>query len=143
MPDRELPWTGRVDLGSGNRIHARRCDAPRAGRLRLDGLSGGQVFDADALRPPLRWREARPGDRLRRPDPAGSRSVAELLTEIGVPRSLRGRQPVLEDANGVLWVPGVRRADRAQVGEMTRRLWIVRYRGALPSDARRRGGTSR
>ena len=54
----------------------------------------------------LAVRTRRPGERVRLA--AGSRPVATLLAEAGVPRTLRDRLPVVADATDrVLWVPGI------------------------------------
>jgi tRNA(Ile)-lysidine synthase len=139
----EAPWYGMIRIGEGRQAE-HECVPNQPGlRLRLTRLSRGQVFDADGVRPPLHWRGLRPGDRLRRPGAAGSRKVFDLMGEMGIPASIRAQQPVLEDADGILWVPGVRRAGRAEISGSTRRLWIVRWSGELPADRRLSGGTSR
>ncbi|MGH7545272.1 MAG: tRNA lysidine(34) synthetase TilS, partial [Gemmatimonadota bacterium] len=60
---------------------------------------------------PVVVRGRRPGDRLRRA--AGRRSLKRLFADHRVPRSLRDRWPIVADARGVLWVPGVERSVRA------------------------------
>jgi tRNA(Ile)-lysidine synthase len=59
---------------------------------------------------PLRLRTRRDGDRLR--TPGGTRSLGDILGEVGVPRALRDLLPVISgDVPGEgarpLWVPGV------------------------------------
>lgn len=64
---------------------------------------------------PLTVRTRRPGERVRLA--AGSRPVATLLAEAGVPRALRDRLPVVADATDrVLWVPGVAVDSTVHVG---------------------------
>ena len=101
-----------------------------------------QVFDVDALRPPLRVRPLREGDRVAIGG-GGMKKVVDLMAERGIPRSLRGGQPVIEDSSGILWAPGIRRADRAMVGTGTDRIWVVRWIGKLPVDAALMGGETR
>jgi tRNA(Ile)-lysidine synthase len=101
------------------------------------------VFDAELGRPPIRVRTARPGDLLCLEDSAGSRKLSDLLSERMVSRALRAEQPVLEDGTGILWAPGIRRANRALVNVKTERIWIVRWSGALPADHAAQGGSSR
>lgn len=60
---------------------------------------------------PVVVRGRRSGDRLRRA--AGRRSIKRLFADHRVPRSLRDRWPIVADARGVLWVPGVERSVRA------------------------------
>jgi tRNA(Ile)-lysidine synthetase-like protein len=95
------------------------------------------------VRPPFRFRCPHPGDLLQMEDSAGSRKLSDLLSERMVPRALRGEQPVLEDAEGILWAPGIRRAGRALVNMRTERIWIVRWSGDLPADKAAHGGRSR
>ncbi len=61
---------------------------------------------------PVVVRGRRPGDRIERA--AGGRSLKRLLHDRRVPCSERGRLPVVADACGVLWVPGVDRSVRAR-----------------------------
>lgn len=72
-------------------------------------------LEASALGFPLRLRAPRPGDRIR--GAAGSRKLKKLLNERRVPRSQRGRVPVLACADGrVLWVAGHSRSRDAAPG---------------------------
>ncbi|MDP9347927.1 MAG: tRNA lysidine(34) synthetase TilS, partial [Gemmatimonadota bacterium] len=60
----------------------------------------------EALHFPLLLRGWRPGDRIR--TAGGTKRLKKLFGERRVPRSVRGRTPVLVDADGtVLWVAGV------------------------------------
>ena len=137
-----VPLSGEVPWGTG-RLIARIVASQVAPRLRVRGLERLQVFDASALRHPIRLRPPVDGDRVAIEDGAGSRKVSDLLSERGVPRALRGRQPILEDEAGILWVPGIRRAARGLVGARTEKIWIVRWLGHLPSDRALMGGESR
>jgi len=61
---------------------------------------------------PLLLRGRLPGDRVR--TPAGGRTLKRLFNDLRVPRSSRGRVPVLADARGrVVWVAGLARPVRA------------------------------
>jgi tRNA(Ile)-lysidine synthase len=137
-----IPRSGTLSWGEG-RIRSRTIEPGRAALLRVRGLARVQVFDASEVRFPVALRSPKGGDRIAMEDGQGSRSLSDLLSERGVPRSLRADQPVLEDAAGILWAPGIRRAARAMVGEGTRRFWIVRWFGRLPSERGLKGGTSR
>jgi tRNA(Ile)-lysidine synthetase-like protein len=140
----ELEWTGSFAWTPRGRISTDVRPIPTNGpKLRIRGLTRVQVFDADLVRPPFRVRRARPGDFLELEDSAGSRKLSDLLSERMVPRTLRAEQPVLEDAGGILWAPGIRRAGRALVHMRTERIWIVRWSGALPADHAAHGGSSR
>jgi tRNA(Ile)-lysidine synthetase-like protein len=56
------------------------------------------------------------GDRIR--TPGGSRTVADLMSEAGVPRALRALLPLVVRAHDgtVLWVPGIAVVEDARVG---------------------------
>lgn len=74
-------------------------------QLSLDRVEGG-----------LWVRRRRPGDRIRPPGLEGRKKLSDLFIDEKVPRSLRERWPVLADAAGVVWVPGLR-ADARVVGQ--------------------------
>jgi len=62
---------------------------------------------------PLVWRGPEPGDRMRPLGGVGRRSVGRLLMEAKVPARARQRYPLLVSGGGVLWIPGVCRAEAA------------------------------
>lgn len=57
---------------------------------------------------------------------SGRKKLQDLFTEAKVPRDLRRRWPVLTDRAGIIWVAGLRLADRVKVTPETRRLLRVR-----------------
>jgi len=74
-------------------------------------------FDPEALRFPLVVRAREPGDRIRLA--SGTKKLKKLFLERRVPHALRGRTPLLVDAEGdILWIPRVARAV-APRGRMT------------------------
>lgn len=54
---------------------------------------------------PLQLRARRPGDRVA--TSAGTRRLAAILRDAGMPRSLRERWPLVVAADRVLWAPGI------------------------------------
>ncbi len=68
-----------------------------------------------AVVPPLVIRNARTGDRVRPLGLAGSKTLADCFTDRKVPRRQRQRIPVLSDAVGILWVPGVVADERVRI----------------------------
>jgi tRNA(Ile)-lysidine synthase len=54
---------------------------------------------------PLSVRHRRPGDRIR--TPAGTKRVAAVLVDLGVPLAVRDRWPVVAAGDRVVWVPGL------------------------------------
>lgn len=77
------------------------------------------VFDAGALRSPLRLRSPRPGDRIALPR-VGTRKVQDVLVDAHVPREDRLAVPVLEAAGTIVWIAGVARSRVALVVDDTR-----------------------
>jgi tRNA(Ile)-lysidine synthase len=86
------------------------------------------VFDFDALSPPLLIRRWAPGDRFTPLGMKGSQKVSDLFVNQKVPRSDRSRVPILTDTQGILWVIGHRRSDRARVEARTERILRVTVR---------------
>ncbi len=76
-------------------------------------------LDMGALRPPLVVRAARPGERFRPLGLSGRKKVADLLAEAGVPPWARKTWPLLCDAQGVVWVVGIRLSDDHKVTPRT------------------------
>jgi tRNA(Ile)-lysidine synthase len=86
--------------------------------------SVAEHFDLTALRLPLSIRPRQPGDRM---VPFGGRDkkLKEILINDKIPRRRRDRLPVLCDQEGILWVVGSRRSDRARVDDDTRSILTV------------------
>lgn len=96
---------------------------------------------------PVSLRHRAPGDRVR--TGGGTRRVADVLVDAGVPRPIRDRWPLLVAGDRVLWVPGVEvDADVLAAGRAAPALQLVVGRaetsrtgsvggGSLPRSARR------
>ncbi len=93
------------------------------------------VFDHDRVSGPLTVRSWEQGDRFTPMGMKGTRKLSDLFTDRKVPRSERGRVPIVSDERGILWVVGHRRSDRAPVSQSTHRILRVAV------DARRGGRT--
>jgi tRNA(Ile)-lysidine synthase len=65
------------------------------------------TLDAEAVGDELVVRTWREGDRIRPLGMDGTKSLQDLFTDRGVPRSLRHRLPVVTAAGRVVWVAGV------------------------------------
>lgn len=90
-------------------VAGERTEAPAAGLAVVTGeLAPGAALTARLRLPDGLWiRSWRPGDRLRPSGRGGSRAVADLMHELGVPRPLRRRVPLLGHGDQVIWLPGV------------------------------------
>jgi tRNA(Ile)-lysidine synthetase-like protein len=116
----ELPREGRVDLGGGWAIEiARRAGPPPAATTAWE-----VVLDAATLAGPLVARRRRPGDRLALSQ--GSRRLQDLFVDAKVPRPLRADWPIIATPVAVVWVAGLRAAERFQATPESRQIIRIR-----------------
>ncbi len=80
---------------------------------------------AGCLRGNLKVRNPRPGDRLQPFGVAGSKKLSDLLQEKKVPASRRDSVLVVADAEGILWVVGLARAERTRLLPDTDRMVTI------------------
>ncbi len=99
----------------------------RPGTADIYRSGGSAYFDFDELVPPLKARNWREGDRFVPFGLKGSKKVHDVFIDEKVPVSSRARIPLVCDAEGVIWVTGVRRADRARVTDRTSTIARVTY----------------
>ena len=71
------------------------------------------------------WRE---GDRIRPLGLGGSKSLQDLFTDQGVPRSLRHRLPVLVAGERIAWVAGVAVSEEFRLGSGSQRPAVITAR---------------
>jgi tRNA(Ile)-lysidine synthase len=88
------------------------------------------TLDAAALGSQLEIRPWRSGDRIRPLGLGGSKSLQDLFTDRGVPRSERGRVPVVTAGGRVAWVAGVAVSDEFRLGERSRDVVILEAKRA-------------
>ncbi len=74
------------------------------------------TLDAEALGEELVVRGWRQGDRMRPLGMTGTKSLQDLFTDRGVPRSLRHNLPVVTAAGRVVWVAGVAVSEDFRLG---------------------------
>lgn len=82
------------------------------------------VFDLDGIHGDMRVRALAAGDGLAM-NGGGHKDALDALAEAGIPLALRRRVPVIADAEGPLWIPGIRRAGRAWIADSTTRVLLV------------------
>ncbi|MGK2932824.1 MAG: tRNA lysidine(34) synthetase TilS [Solirubrobacterales bacterium] len=70
------------------------------------------TLDSSGLAPVLTVRGWRPGDRIQPLGMDGSKTLQDLFTDAGVPRTDRGRVPVVVSGEEVVWVAGLAVAHR-------------------------------
>ena len=86
---------------------------------------GRCALDLDCLAPPLVVRPARPGDRFRPLGLGGTRKLSDFFIDLKIPRRKRSSVPLVEDAQGLVWVGGLRPDERAKVTPRTARAVIL------------------
>jgi tRNA(Ile)-lysidine synthase len=91
-------------------------------------------FDFNELGLPLVARNWREGDRFVPFGLKGSKKVHDVFIDEKVPISKRTMIPLVSDADGVIWVTGVRRADRARVTDKTGTIVKITYSRECQAD---------
>jgi tRNA(Ile)-lysidine synthase len=86
------------------------------------------TLDAEALGEELLVRTWRDGDRMRPLGMDGTKSLQDLFTDRGVPRSLRHRLPVVTAAGQVVWVAGVAVSEDFRLGPKAREVAVLTAR---------------
>jgi tRNA(Ile)-lysidine synthase len=86
------------------------------------------TLDAEALGEELVVRTWRAGDRMRPLGMDGTKSLQDLFTDRGVPRSLRHRLPVVTAAGRVVWVAGVAVSEDFRLGPEVREVAVLTAR---------------
>jgi tRNA(Ile)-lysidine synthase len=93
--------------------------------LRTSHVRRSEVFDLRDITMPLIARPRCKGDRMI-PFGGSTKKLKEIMIDDRIPRRLRDRLPVLCDRQGILWVVGSRRADRARIRPDTKEVLMVR-----------------
>ncbi|MEK7469710.1 MAG: tRNA lysidine(34) synthetase TilS [Planctomycetota bacterium] len=130
--DTVLPVPGECELASSGKRLSARVEAAGTGfldRFLAMKTRGEEALDASAVRGPLVAGPPRRGERMHPLGAPGSRKIADILTDLGVPRSRRAEELVVRDARGaVVWLVGRRVAEHARVTGKTRRVLLVSAR---------------
>jgi tRNA(Ile)-lysidine synthase len=112
-----LPVPGEVEIAPlGWRFRAE--FVPRPGSL-VPPSPYIAYLDPQAVKQPLEIRPRRPGDRLRPLGLRGEKKVKNLLMEAKIPSEERDRWPLVCDQRGIVWVVGIRIAERYKVKQGT------------------------
>ncbi|MDH5174292.1 MAG: tRNA lysidine(34) synthetase TilS, partial [Elusimicrobiota bacterium] len=84
-------------------------------------------FDVDKIDSrKLIVRNRREGDRFKPFGLRGTKKLSDFFIDRKIPRRLRDRVPLLVEGEDILWVVGIRRADKARITEDTRKILEVR-----------------
>ena len=93
--------------------------------LRAIGLDEAW-FDLDTVHLPLTIRHSRPGDRMLTFG-GHQRKLQDLYTDAKVDRVLRPRYPLVCDADGIIWLPGLARSAAGAVTRVSRHFLRIVY----------------
>ena len=85
------------------------------------------IADASAINGRLIWRTWREGDRFQPFGMEGTTLVSDILTNNGVPHEDRKQVRVLADDEGILWVCGIRAAERLRVTDSTKEIMSAHH----------------
>ncbi len=85
-----------------------------------------EMLDANALQGELYIRHIVPGDRFRPLGSSGSKKLGDFFTDNKVPLKIRQYIPLLCDDKGIIWVVGLRIANRVKATPTTKRLLLIR-----------------
>jgi tRNA(Ile)-lysidine synthase len=100
-----LPMPGEA-VFLGRHFEARALDAPPAAPLKVYCGPARQVFDLEALVPPLSLRAWHAGDRFQPFGMRGTRKLQDYFVDKGIDAPARASVPLLRDADHILWVVG-------------------------------------
>ncbi len=89
------------------------------------------TLDADRLGGDVEIRCWQPGDRIRPLGLDGSKSLQDLFTDGGVPRSLRRRLPVLVAGGRIAWVAGLAVSDEFRLERSSGRSAVITARALV------------
>ncbi len=95
-------------------------------------VSGGSAnivyFDVDKINfQKLIVRNRQEGDRFRPFGLRGTKKLSDFFIDKKIPRRLRDKVPLLVDGDDILWVVGIRRADKARITEDTKKILEVQF----------------
>jgi len=80
------------------------------------------IFDYELLKPPFLLRTRLPGDRFTPNGSSGGKKLKEFFIDKKIPQKQRDFVPLILDQEGIIWVAGYRRANRAQVTAATQKI---------------------
>jgi tRNA(Ile)-lysidine synthase len=86
------------------------------------------TLDARSLAGRVEVRTWRHGDRMQPLGMTGTKTLGDLFTDSGVPRSLRSQLPVLTVDDEVAWVAGVAVSERFRLGRDTEQVAVLSAR---------------
>ena len=114
----QLPAEGTLALPSGWQVRVERQPAGPEGWPLADRQPEAawvERFDAEQIVGPMSLRQRQPGDRIEPLGFDGSQKLSDLFIDSKVPAPQRDGWPIVVDGQGILWVVGLRRSERAKL----------------------------
>jgi tRNA(Ile)-lysidine synthase len=115
----QLAVPGTTSLGQAGATFTVEVMEDRPGTGEVYRAGDTAYFDLKEITLPLIARSWREGDRLVPFGLSGSKKVHDVFADEKVPVSKRSRVPIVCDRDGIIWVAGVRRAERARITDDT------------------------
>lgn len=85
-------------------------------------------IDADKVEGPLFIRSRKNGDRMIPKGMSGSKKIKDILIDAKIPAEQRGSVPLLCDSCGIVWLAGIRQAQRCAADGNSRRIWYAKLK---------------
>jgi tRNA(Ile)-lysidine synthase len=129
LPDLILPVPGAVETEVGV-LRAEIVEPAAAEHEHWMAVCGPlhALCDAEAVRGDLRLGGRRRGERIQPLGFSGSRKLQDLYVDRKIPRAERDRVPVIRDAVGIVWIPGIALDRRVALRPQTARVLHLRWR---------------
>lgn len=82
-------------------------------------------FDAEQLHLPIILRNRRPGDKIQPLGMEGHKKVKDIFIDEKIPHAARQIWPIFTQGDQLIWIPGLKRSNRAKVTKETEKLLKV------------------
>lgn len=126
----QLRVPGEVALPGGrSRIEARPVEDFNISEFLAGKSAAEEVIDAEAVCGGLAVRFPREGERFRPLGAHGEKKLQDFFVDEKVPRRARAQTPLVVDDEGIVWVAGLRIAERVSVTAETSRFLHLRLGG--------------
>ncbi len=127
--DVELPVPGVAEVPDVGTVEADllQLQAPARAPHGSGSDRSTEIIDAAAVSGGLRVRSWKPGDRFIPLGMKDPRKLQDFFVDSHVPRSQRGRIPLVVDAGSIVWVAGMRMDERFKIAPTTRTAIRLRF----------------
>jgi tRNA(Ile)-lysidine synthase len=109
-----------ASLDGGYRVRVSVHDGAVLSEITKHSSPRFEFFDAERIRLPLNLRYYRTGDRFSPLGMPAAKKLKRFFIDEKVPSCLRGRIPILTDAEGPIWIVGLRMDERVKITSATR-----------------------